>query len=586
MANFFHDNSDLTFIFSQLQLEPIVSLMENGFQPDETHAEVHGDYHEAMDYFETSLELLGTICANDIAPKRQQIDEQGTQFVDGKVHYAKGSEEARQLLSESGFMGAILPREYGGAHVPASIYMMMIEIVSRADASLMTMFGYQDVGELIARFGTRAQSARFLPQLASGEHIGAIVLSEPGAGSDLQSIRVKAHQNENGQWYLNGTKHFISNGCGDVLMVLARSEPEIDNIFGLSLFVCRGGDEVKVNRVEEKMGLHGSPTCELSFENAPCELIGKRKFGLTKYILESLSQARFSVAAQALGIAEGAYQSALEYAHQRRQFGKNIIDIPAVADLLLQMQVALESSRALLYFGAYWLDVKVQHENYIAAHKQSGQDLKPKQKILREAQQKSNLLSPMIKYVITEAANRVCYNAQQIFGGMGYIKETGIEQLVRDVRITTIYEGTSQVQVAGSIKAVLADTLAGVFSEKSKRSSEYLANPEFCRLNEQVEQMRTIFLQCRDRVIERGDDYFTGASAEGVVDSYAAMLASHLLQDQIEQATSKDLQRRKYLLTKRYISESLAQTKALLSRLENNIYNDKNDKALLFGTPE
>ena len=389
MSNFFLDNPDLHFIFDSLKIKPIVDLIENDYQSDSMHSDVHDNFEDAMDFYRLSLELLGKICSKDISPRRSSIDEEGAKMVNNEVVYAKGTQKSREELSEAGFMGAILPRKYGGAHVPSSIYMMMIEIVSRADASLMTMFGYQDVGELIARFGTPQQCSDYLPGLASGEHIGAIVLSEPGAGSDLQAIKVTAYHDEEGNWFLNGTKHFISNGCGDVLMVLARSEPSIDNIFGLSLFVCRGGKQVRVNRVEDKMGLHGSPTCELLFDDTPAELIGNRKMGLTRYILESLSQARYSVAAQSLGIAQQAYESALEYSKLRSQFGKLIIDIPAVSDMLLNMQVSLESSPALIYFGSYWLDMKVQLEIYIKNHKNSGGDLKSKQLLLRDAQKEN-----------------------------------------------------------------------------------------------------------------------------------------------------------------------------------------------------
>ena len=308
MANFFSDNQDMVAQLEDLDLERIVDLLENGYSSnddEDANFPAPTSYADAMEFYAQSIELLGDITANSIAPLSEHIDSEGSTLnPDGSVSYAKATDEARALLSESGFMGVMLPRKYGGAGVPATIYMLMIELVSRADAALMTMFGYQDVGELIARFGTEEQAQEFLPGLCSGEKIGAIVLSEPGAGSDLQAVKVKAREDENGQWHLNGTKHFISNGCGDVLMVLARSEEKISNIFGLSLFVCAKSDAVKVAHVEKKMGLHGSPTCELLFNDAPAQLIGKRKAGLTRYVLESLNQARFSVAAQALGIAK------------------------------------------------------------------------------------------------------------------------------------------------------------------------------------------------------------------------------------------------------------------------------------------
>lgn len=564
-----------------MRLKPIVDLMENHYQVDNGHPEVHGNFEEAMDYYRLSLELLGKICARDIAPRRMSVDQQGANLVGDKVVYADGTIASRKDLSDAGFMGAILPRKYGGAHVPSSIYMMMIEMVSRADPSLMTLFGYQDVGELIARFGSEKQGEKFLPKLASGDYIGAIVLTEPGAGSDLQSIRLAANQDENGQWRLNGTKHFISNGCGEVLMVLARSEAGTDNIFGLSLFVCPGGDSVKVNRVEEKMGLHGSPTCELLFEDSPVELIGKRRMGLTKYILESLSQARFSVAAQSLGIAQGAYQAALDYARQRKQFGKLIIDIPAVADMLIEMQVSLESSRALLYYGVYWQDLKVQLENYITAHKDDDPEIKSKQKRLRRVQAKVNLLSPMVKYAVTESSSKVTHQAQQVFGGMGYIKETGIEQFVRDIRITTIYEGTSQVQVAASIKAVLADVLTEYFDERQVRKTAISRTENFDFLHNKLLQVREIFKGCAKLLNDKSDRQYTSACAQLLVDCYSSMLAGYLLLDQLELNCEKGIDTRKLAIANRVIVKCLASSKAMQSLVESNLYADLNKKEQL-----
>lgn len=586
MSNFFLDNHDLQFNFNSLKLEPVVDLMENGYQIDDEHPEVHANFEDAMDYYRLSLELLGKICGSDIAPRRISVDEQGAKLDAGRVVYADGTLASKKDLSDTGFMGAILPRKYGGAHVPSSIYMMMIEMVSRADPSLMTLFGYQDVGELIARFGDEKQAEKFLPKLASGEYIGAIVLTEPGAGSDLQSIRLAAKQNEDGQWQLNGTKHFISNGCGEVLMVLARSEANTDNIFGLSLFICSGGDDVKINRLEEKMGLHGSPTCELLFDNTPVELLGKRRMGLTKYILESLSQARFSVAAQSLGIAQGAYEAALDYAKQRKQFSKFIIDIPAVADMLIEMQVSLESSRALLYYGVYWQDLKVQLENYIAAHKKTDPEIKTKQLKLRQIQAKLNLLSPMTKYVITEACTKVTHQAQQVFGGMGYIKETGIEQLVRDIRITTIYEGTSQVQVAASIKLVLADILSDYFDEKEEQANGATSDENFAPLRSKLIQMRVSFKQCVNFLVEKSDEQYTLACAQLMVDGYSSMLTGHLLLEQLEMISDRKINARKLILAKRYITKCYAQTLSMVSLVESDIYTDLNlkDELLMVNT--
>ncbi len=567
MANFFSDNPDLSAQLEHIDLEEIVTYMENGFESsddDDLLFPPPATFADAREFFAESLDLLGDITANVIAPRSQDIDEQGASLDDGVVTYADGTEAARAALSEAGFMGAMLPRAYGGAAVPATVYMLMIELVSRADGGLMTLFGYQDVGELIARFGTEAQGREFLPGLASGEKIGAIVLTEPGAGSDLQGIRVKATEAEDGTWRLNGTKHFISNGCGDVLMVLARSEEKISNIFGLSLFVCPKSDRVKVMRIEEKMGLHGSPTCELLFDDAPAQLIGRRKAGLTNYILESLAQARFSVAAQAIGIAEKAYQMALAYAHERVQFGTTIIDFPAVRELLDKMALALSSSRALLYDSVVWLDLKVQIGEAIA-HGHVAEDAVPAAKARqREAAKYSNLLSPLVKYVITEKCQQVCLDAQQVFGGLGYMWETGVEQLVRDIRITTIYEGTSQVQVSASLKHISNDVLSDLFDAYEAEPCP----PGLEHVRDMIVANRGLFVEYRDAVAATGSARLADAAARDLADIYSQLYGAWgLLRRQAGDAT-------RIQQLKRYVIEANAFASGRLTALRSGCYDD------------
>lgn len=573
MPNFFTDNTDLVRHFSSLDLRGVVNTLENGYKNNDRQSDAPRNYDDAMEGYDAALNLLGDICANFIAPRSAAIDAAGTELRDGRVIYAAPTTESRMVLAESGFMGVMLPREHGGSNMPVTIYMMMIEMVSRADASLMTLFGYQDVGELIARFGTPDQARDFLPKLASGEDIGAIVLSEPGAGSDLQAVKLKAHEDGDGNWFLSGTKHFISNGCGDVLMVLARSEPNIKNIFGLSLFACRSSDKVRVTRLEEKMGLHGSPTCELFFDDAPAQLIGQRKVGLTRYVLESLNQARFSVAAQALGIAEAAYAAALEYAQQRSQFNQKIYQFPAVSEMLIGMQVALESSRALLYEGAQWLDRRNQLMHQAQEQSEPGAASDDIRSEYRTANKMINLLSPMVKYVVTEAANKVCYDAQQIFGGMGYMRETGIERLVRDVRITTIYEGTSQIQVAASIKHVMADALAELFDawDNKKRDSSLDV------LCDDLDELRRVFGDCVALLSKRNDKREIDAAARSLVDMYSRLLGCYLL---LNQAETDD---RKKLIARRYSIAAQARATATLATLSKKKYSDHDQRDTICG---
>ncbi|MDH4119324.1 MAG: acyl-CoA dehydrogenase family protein, partial [Acidimicrobiia bacterium] len=337
MGSFF--TPELANTFDLLDLREVVRILERDYREADEFDFAPRSYEEAMEGYRTALSMVGEVAADVIAPRSGEIDATGTTFVDGVVGYAPGTTEAYKALADAGFAGALLPRRFGGLNFPVTVYVMMIEMVSRADASLMTLFGYQDVGEAIAHFGPEEVAARLLPDYASGNRIAAMVLTEPGGGSDLAAVRTTAHQGADGRWYLNGTKQFISNGNGEVLLVLARSEPKAPGMFGLSLFAS-DGTGVTVSRVEEKMGLHGSPTCELVFEDAPVNLIGKRRMGMVQ-TMYTLNHARFSVAAQALGIAEGAYRAAASYASERHAFGMPVAEIPAVAKMLAEMKLSI-----------------------------------------------------------------------------------------------------------------------------------------------------------------------------------------------------------------------------------------------------
>ncbi len=524
MPNFFSDNPDLVALFEELDLKETVSILEHDFVGAAQSDDAPGSYEDATDLYRESLDLLGRICAELIAPLSNGVDEQGAGFTDGKVSYADGTRTALDALSEAGFMGVIIPREYGGLNFPATVYMMMIEILSRADASLMTMFGYQDVGEAIAKYGTPEQARSFLTKYTTGEHLGAMVLSEPGAGSDLQGVKLKANQDEAGNWSLNGTKHFISNGCGDVLLVLARNDDSSANAFGLSLFAVHRSERVQVCRIEEKMGLHGSPTCELYFDDAPAELIGRQGMGLLKYVLAILNHARFSVAAQGVGIAEAAYSAALEYSRQRKQFGQIIGDMPQVAEMLASMRTRLYAARTLLYAGSVHLDVRNKLEEKIEHDKQQGIDVKPLRPRLAQESRLVDLLSPMTKYWTTEAANSICYDAQQVFGGLGYMREYNVERYLRDVRITTIYEGTTQVQVGSCVKGVLDGVLDDEFDQLMAREhSESLD-----RAAQHLRESRTILGEFRELIADSENDIKLQAARQ-ITDTYAGIYAGCLM---------------------------------------------------------
>lgn len=563
MPNYFSDNPDLLFQFGRLNLQTIVALLEDDYRQVQHYEHAPHDYSEAMENYKNALELVGDIAGNFIAPRSGEIDREGAKLAEGRVIYPKGALEAYEQLGNAGLLGIIVPRKYGGSNFPATIYTMMVEMISRADAGMMTLFGYQDVAEAIARFGEEEAVREPLGKYCRGESIAAMVLTEPEAGSDLQAVRLEAYQDSDGQWFLRGVKRFISNGCGDMLLVLARSEPNTTNLFGLSLFLC-SGENVKVNRIEEKLGLHGSPTCELYFEDAPAVLIGRRRYGLIKYVMFCLNHARFSVTAQAIGIAEAAYAEALSWSKQRRQFGKTIYEMPPVANILVDMRVALESSRTMLYAAVPYLDLRNNLEEKLEHLKKIGEPVEQVKAEFERADRIVELLSPMVKYRVTEYANKICFDALQLHGGSGYMRESRVEQLYRDVRITNIYEGTSQVQIGSASKGVLADVLEEFFAERDACTYPEELESSVATLRE----VRQTFLECLQIVTDHPESRFRDAAAKELVDMYADLFAGyHLL------AEAQDEERKRFIAG-RFILTAHANAQKSRSTLRHNRFAD------------
>ena len=358
MANFFIDNPDLKFHLSHPMMEKIVALKERNFADKDTFDYAPMDFEDAMDSYDKVLEIVGEICGDIIAPNAEGVDQEGPKIVNNEVVYAKGTQQNLDALVEAGLMGITLPRKYEGLNFPIVPYIMAADIVSRADAGFVNIWGLQDCAETINEFGDEDQKARFLPRISNGE-TAAMDLTEPDAGSDLQAVQLKASLNEkDGKWYLNGVKRFITNGDGHVALVLARSEEATQDGRGLSMFIYdRNHKAVIVRRLENKMGIKGSPTCELVFKNAPAELVGSRKMGLIKYVMALMNGARLGIGAQSVGISEAAYREGLNYAKERQQFGKPIIKFPAVYELLSTMKAKLDASRTLLYETSRMVDV-------------------------------------------------------------------------------------------------------------------------------------------------------------------------------------------------------------------------------------
>ncbi|HID55814.1 TPA: acyl-CoA dehydrogenase [Candidatus Poribacteria bacterium] len=532
--NFYLDNPDLKFNMERwVDWKSIVELKLDLDSDESPFSSVE----EAIEtYTEMLADPVGELAAQRFAPRAEEVDREGCVLENGAVKLPEAMERNLRELSEAQLMGITLPEEYGGLNLPKTFYTAATEIVSRADASLMNFFGLQGIAETIALFASEELKERYLPGLCSGELTGAMVLTEPEAGSDLAAIQTRAiYDPGTDTWRIRGTKRFITNGCGDVLLVLARSEdPEkYGGARGLSLFLVEKSDAVKVRRIEDKMGLHGSPTCELYFDDAPGYLIGRRGRGLTRYTGWLMSAARLAIAAQSLGICEAALREGVKFAEEREQFGKKIKEFPQVAEMLVNMQVYTEAVRALTYAASQAVDL------------QEGAERKGLKSEARRYSKLAETLTPMAKYYSTEKCIAIASDSLQIHGGSGYMKDYPIERIYRDARITNIYEGTSQIQVNWTILRIIKGDLDERLDEM--RSGNY----------GKLEELASIVRQGHDALrravehIRASDPDYRDLVARKVVDIAVDVYISYLLLDQAR------LWDRKEAVAGKFISDAL-----------------------------
>lgn len=475
MANYYIDNSELKFHLNHPLMEKIVRLKEREYSFKKEFDFAPMDYEDAIDNYDRVLEVVGEICGNIVAENAESIDAEGPQVVDGHVIYARGTQENIDALNQAGLMGMSLPYKYEGLNFPIVPYIMAADIVSRADAGFVNIWGLQDCAETINEFASEEQKEKYLPRVSNGDTM-AMDLTEPDAGSDLQAVQLKATWDEKKQtWLLNGVKRFITNGDGDISLVLARSEPGTKDGRGLSMFIYDKQDGgVTVRRIEHKMGIIGSPTCELVFKNAPGELVGSRKMGLIKYVMALMNGARLGIAAQSVGVSEAAYREALAYAKERMQFGKAIIRFPAVYEMLSLMKAKLDASRTLLYETARFVDM---YKTYMHIAEERSLE-KEEREEMKKYQRLADIFTPLVKGMSSEYSNQLAYDAVQIHGGSGFMKDYPVERIYRDARITSIYEGTTQLQVVAAIRGVTTGSyLAQIREYEAERVSpklEYL----------------------------------------------------------------------------------------------------------------
>ena len=456
MANFYTDNESLKHYLNHPQMEKIVALKERNFADAETYDYAPQDYADAQDSYDKVLEIVGEICGDVIAPNAEDVDHTGPRVENNRVIYAEGTKKNLDACRKAGLMGMAMPRRLGGLNFPITPYIMAADIVSRADAGFENLWGLQDCAETLYEFGSEEQRERYIPRVCEGETM-SMDLTEPDAGSDLQSVMLKATEMPDGSWRLNGVKRFITNGDADIHLVLARSESGTKDGRGLSMFIYdkrQGG--VDVRRIENKMGIKGSPTCELVYKNAKAELCGSRRLGLIKYVMALMNGARLGIAAQSVGVSEIAYREADAYARDRKQFGKAIIEFPAVREILATMKAKLDASRCLLYETSRYVDIYKAYED-IARERSLTPEERQEMKLYNKL---ADACTPLAKGLTSEYCNQNAYDCIQIHGGSGFMKDYACERVYRDARITSIYEGTTQLQVVAAIRHVLTGTYA------------------------------------------------------------------------------------------------------------------------------
>ncbi|MGB8225694.1 MAG: acyl-CoA dehydrogenase family protein [Sedimentisphaerales bacterium] len=580
MTNFYKDNDDIQFLFRYMNVGSIAEIMEEGFKFAKEFDYAPADSAEAIENYDLVLQSLGQLSGDFIAPRSEDIDRQGSKLnEDGTVSYAKGIKESLDMLAKANVMGFTLPHRFGGLNFPNIIYSIAIEMVSRADASLMNLFGLQGIAETINFFASEEIKQKYLSEFAAGKVTGAMVLTEPDAGSDLQSCKLKAFQDDDGKWYLHGVKRFITNGCGDVLLVLSRSEPDRSGGLGLSLFICERGPTVHVRRIEDKLGIHGSPTCELFFDNTPCELIGERKRGLAPYVMSLMNGARLGISGQSLGIAEAAYRVARDYAASRKQFGGPIEKLPAVRDMVIDMKIDVEAARALLYETSRVVDCDNCFAKKLEFNPPADKEqLKQVKEASRRYGRYAGMLTPMTKYLSSEMCNRVAYNAIQILGGSGFMRDYPCEKFARDARITTIYEGTSQLQVVAAVRGVCSGTAAKYIEELAAGDYE----PQVKDLLDILKQNTELLLKAVVFVKDKGADYMD-LYGRAIVDAAIYIIAGYLfcgqasskIDSQVEVADGENndqdktisMKKRKEMIARRYITKNTAVIKSLVDMI-------------------
>ncbi|MDL2223156.1 acyl-CoA dehydrogenase family protein [Bacteroidales bacterium OttesenSCG-928-M11] len=527
MANFYLDNPSLKHYLEHPLMRRIVELRERNYTDKDQFDYAPIDFEDAIDSYNKVMEIAGEVIADVVAVNAEEVDALGPKVVNNRVVYAPGTAENLKVMTQAGLMGLSMPRRYGGLNLPMVTFIMMSDLAARADAGFSNLWALQDCAETLYEFGNEEQRKQFIPRVCAGATM-SMDLTEPDAGSDLQAVQLKATYDEaNNCWRLNGVKRFITNGDSDIHLVLARSEEGTKDGRGLSMFIYDKNDGgVNVRRIENKMGIKGSPTCELTYKNAKAQLCGDRKLGLIKYVMSLMNGARLGIMAQATGISERAYREALSYAKERKQFGKAIIEFPAVFEMVANIKAKLDASRTVLYETSRFVDIYKTLEDI-----EKDRKLEPAEKEeLKKYKKLADAYTPLGKLMTTEYANQTAYDCVQVHGGSGFMKDYACERLYRDARITNIYEGTSQLQVVAAIRHVLT----GTYLSQMKAYHQQEFSSELTPLKERLAAMVAIYEQIVPAVSETKNQDYIDFQARRLVESAGHIILGYLL---LEDAT-------------------------------------------------
>ena len=521
MANYYTDHPEIEFHLNHPLMKRVVDLKERNYVEKDQFEDAPVNYEDAIENYKRLLDITGDVAANIIEPNSEDVDLEGPHLENGRMIYASKTFENLDATRKAGLWGLSMPRRYGGLNLPNAIFSMASEIIAAADAGFQNIWSLQSCIDTLYEFGSEEQRQKYIPRICAGETM-SMDLTEPDAGSDLQRVMLKATQDEDGTWRLNGVKRFITNGDSDIHLVLARSEEGTKDGRGLSMFIYDKRDGgVTVRHIEHKLGIHGSPTCELVYKNAKAELCGNTRLGLIKYVMALMNGARLGIAAQSVGLSQAAYNEGLAYAKDRKQFGKAIIEFPAVYDMLAIMKAKLDAGRSLLYQTSRYVDIYKALDDIARERKLTPEERQEQKKYAKLA----DAFTPLAKGMNSEYANQNAYDSIQIHGGSGFMLEYACQRIYRDARITSIYEGTTQLQTVAAIRYVTN----GSYSATLRDYEQVPCSEEMQPLMDRIKEMTNKFEACTNAVKEAQNQELLDFVARRLYEMAAVCIMSHLI---------------------------------------------------------